>query len=125
MVDGSFQAIIDPFPAAEISAVVIEDDGFEELLVKVLILLSISVGDDADAFPASFFNAMLICRVCSRAGITEFIYILIPLVLILSTNALCANRYRIIRGMMIISVPVARIQLEYAIDTVVSTPVIL
>ncbi len=39
-------------------------------------------------------------------------YILIPVAAMLSTKVLCAKRYRIIRGMMIISVPVARMQLE-------------
>ena len=56
------------------------------------------------------------------AGYIVF-YIFMPVELMLSTNCLCANRYRIMSGKMIISVPVARMQFEYAIEIVVLTPV--
>ena len=49
-------------------------------------------------------------------------YILIPLLLILSTNAFCANKYKIIKGKMNINVPVDKIQFEYATEIDVVSP---
>ena len=52
-------------------------------------------------------------------------YILIPVLEILSTKVLCANKYKIIKGTIIINVPVDKIQLEYASETVVLIPITL